>query len=155
VTVTGGMARIPEIRRELLRSWGGGGARPASADFLRRGLSLLVALSFILVATLLHLARRPLGYAERGAEVFPEGAFDRWGRILLPGVASAEIGEGGKSYFALLVPAALLMLPLFGRLGVAIPWRYDPGSSLSWVVAALGLLLYFGVRLRLGLRDEV
>jgi hypothetical protein len=103
----------------------------------------------------LHLARRPLGYAERGAEVFPEGAFDRWGRILLPGVASAEIGEGGKSYLAILVPTALLMLPWLGKLGVRIPWRYDPGTLLSWVIAILGLALYFAVRLRLQLRDEV
>lgn len=154
VTVSGGMARIPEIRRELIRSWGGG-AHKAGADLFRRGLSLLVALSFVLVATVLHLARRPLGYAERGAEVFPEGAFDRWGRILLPGVASAEIGEGGKSFLALLIPTALLMLPLLGKLGVRIPWRYDPGTLLSWVVAILGLALYFVVRLRLELRDEV
>lgn len=151
VTVTGGMARIPEIRRALLRGWSGG----ASKDPFRRGLSLLVALSFILVAVVLHLARRPLGYAERAGEVFPEGAFDRWGRILLPGVASAEIGEGGKSYLALLIPTALLMLPLLGRLGVRIPWRYDPGTLLSWVVAILGLALYFVVRLRLELRNEV
>lgn len=154
VTVSGGMARIPEIRRELLQSWGGG-KRSAGADLFRRGLSLLVALSFILVATVLHLARRPLGYAERPAEVFPEGAFDRWGRILLPGVASAEIGEGGKSYLAILVPAALLMLPWLGKLGVRIPWRYDPGTLLSWVIAILGLALYFLVRLRWQLRDEV
>lgn len=154
VTVSGGMARIPEIRRELLQGWGGG-ARGAGTDLFRRGLSLLVALSFILVATVLHLARRPLGYAERPAEVFPEGAFDRWGRILLPGVASAEIGEGGKSYLAILVPTALLMLPWLGKLGVRIPWRYDPGTLLSWVIAILGLALYFAVRLRLELRAEV
>jgi tetratricopeptide (TPR) repeat protein len=154
VTVSGGLARIPEIRRELLQGWGGG-ARTAGTDLFRRGLSLLVALSFILVATVLHLARRPMGYAERPAEVFPEGAFDRWGRILLPGVASAEIGEGGKSYLAILVPTALLMLPWLGKLGVRIPWRYDPGTLLSWVIAILGLALYFAVRLRLQLRDEV
>lgn len=154
VTVSGGMTRIPEIRRELRQGWGGGAGK-AGADLFRRGLSLLVALSFILVATVLHLARRPLGYAERPAEVFPEGAFDRWGRILLPGVASAEIGEGGKSYLAILVPTALLMLPWLGKLGVRIPWRYDPGTLLSWVIAILGLALYFVVRLRLELRDGV
>ncbi len=153
VTVSGGMARIPEIRRELLQAWGG--ARKAGTDLFRRVLSLLVALSFILVATVLHLARRPQGYAEQPAEVFPEGAFDRWGRILLPGVASAEIGEGGKSYLAILIPTAFLMLPWLGKLGVRVPWRYDPGTLLSWVIAILGLALYFAVRLRWQLRDEV
>ena len=155
VTVSGGLARIPEIRRELLQGWGGGSKRMAGTELFRRSLPLLVAVSFVLVAMVLHLARRPLGYAERSAEVFPEGAFDRWGRILLPGVASAEIGEGGKSYLAILIPTALLMLPCLGMLGVRVPWRYDPGTLLSWVIAIPGLALYFGVRLRLELRDEV
>jgi hypothetical protein len=46
------------------------------------------------------------------------------------------------------------MLPSIGRLGVRIPWRYDPGNSLSWIVAILGLMLYFGTRLRRELRHE-
>jgi len=44
------------------------------------------------------------------------------------------------------------MLPLIGRLGARIPWRYDPGNLLSWIVAVLGLVIYFGVRLRRELR---
>jgi tetratricopeptide (TPR) repeat protein len=157
VTLAGGMARIPEIRRELLADWGSGGreARSGRLELFRRSLSLVLALSLVLVAVSLHLARRPFGYMERSVAVFPEGAFDRWGRILLPGVASAELGEGGRAFLALLVPTALLMLPLFGRLGVHIPWRYDPGNLLSWILAVLGLSLYFGVRLRRELRGEV
>jgi tetratricopeptide (TPR) repeat protein len=158
VTVPGGLARIPEIRRELLESWSGGGrreGRAGRAELFRRGQSLIVALGLVLVAAALHLTRRPFGYKERSAGVFPEGVFDRWGRVLLPGVASAEIGEGGKAYLAILVPTALLMLPLFGTLGVRIPWRYDPGNLASWIVAILGLALYFGVRLRRELRDAV
>ena len=154
VTVAGGMARIPEIRRQLLASWGGREVRSGRLELFRRGLPLLVALSLVLVALALHLARRPFGYTERSAEIFPEGAVDRWGRILLPGVVAAEVGEGGRAFTALLVPIALLMLPFLGRLGVPIPWRYDPGSFLSWVVAILGLSLYFGVRLRRELRGE-
>lgn len=154
VTVSGGMARIPEIRRQLLASWGGREARAGRLELFRRGLSLLVSLSLVLAALALHLARRPLGYTGRSAEIFPEGALDRWGRVLLPGITSAEIGEGGRAFLALLIPTALLMLPSLGRLGVPIPWRYDPGSSMSWVVAILGLSLYFGVRLRRELRGE-
>jgi hypothetical protein len=44
------------------------------------------------------------------------------------------------------------MLPLIGRLGARIPWRYDPGNLLSWILAILGLAIYFGVRLRRELR---
>src|SRR4029077_3051527 len=121
-------------------------------EILRQGQGVFLALSLLLIAVILHLARRPFGTTERAAEVFPEGAFERWGRALLPGVASAEIGEGGKSFFALLVFTALLMLPLIGRLGVRIPWRYDPGNVLSWTLAAVGLAIYFGMRLRRELR---
>src|SRR5262245_34231760 len=146
VTISGGMARIPEIRRELLASWGGQEARSGRLELLRRGLSLLVSLSLVLVALALHLARRPFGFTERSSEIFPSGAFDRWGRALLPGVASTEVGEGGKAFLALLLPAALLMLPQLGRLGVPVPWRYDPGTLPSWILTILGLALYFGVR---------
>jgi hypothetical protein len=150
------MARIPEIRREILvASRNGGERRPGGLELFRRGLPLLVSLSLILVAVALHLARRPRGYTERPSELFPDGAFDRWGRVLLPGVSSAEIGEGGKAFLALLVPTALLMIPLFGRVGVRIPWRYDPGNFVAWNLVILGLLLFFGVRLRRELRGGV
>jgi tetratricopeptide (TPR) repeat protein len=157
VTVPGGLARIPEIRRELLESWSGGGreGHAGRSDLFRRGRSLLASLSLVLVAAALHLARRPFGYKERPAGIFSDGASDRWGRVLLPGVASAEVGEGAKAYLAILVPTALLMLPLFGTLGARIPWRYDPGNLTSWVLAILGLALYFGVRLRQELRDAI
>lgn len=156
VTSMEGMTRIPEVRRQLLAARSNGGkARAGGLELFRRGLPLLVSLSLVLVAVALHLARRPRGYTDRPSEVFPEGAFDRWGRILLPGVASAEIGEGGKSFLAILVPTALLMIPLFGSVGVRIPWRYDPGNLASWIVVVLGLALFFGARLRRELRGGV
>lgn len=154
VTLSGGMDRIPEIRRELMASLGGE-ERTGRALLLRRGLPLFVALSLVLVAAALHLARRPFGYTERTGELIREGAFDRWARIFLPGMASAEIGEGGKAFFALLLPMALLMLPLFADLGVHIPWRYDSGNLVSRSIAILGLALFFGIRLRRELHDEV
>ena len=155
VTVSGGLARIPEIRRELQATWHGGEDRNGGSTLLRRGLSLFVALSLILVAVTLHLARRPFGYTERTGDVVQEGAFDRWARVFLPGLASAEIGEGGRSFLAILFVAGLLLLPSFGRIGVHIPWRYDPGNFASWTLAITGLVLYLGLRLRRELRDAV
>ena len=155
VPVSGGLARIPEIRRGLLASWHGGEDRNAGSPLLRRGLSLFVSLSLILVAAALHLARRPFGYTERTGEVVLEGAFDRWARVFLPGLAAAEIGEGGRSFLAILFVTGLLMLPLFGKIGAHVPWRYDPGNFASGVVAILGLALYLGLRLRQELRDAV
>jgi len=155
VVVAGGMARIPEIRRELLATWHGGDDRFSGPLLLRRGISLFVSLSLILVAVALHLTRRPFGYTEGTGDVIREGVFDRWARVLLPGLASAEIGEGGRSFLAILLATALLMLPRFGKIGVHIPWRYDPGSFASLFVATVGLLLYFGVRIRRELREQV
>jgi tetratricopeptide (TPR) repeat protein len=154
VALSGGIARIPEIRGELLASWGGREIRSDRLELVRRGLSLLVSLSLLMVALALHLVRRSAGYSGVAAGIFPEGALDRWGRVLLPGVTSAELGEGWKAFFALLLPTTLLMLPLLGRIGVPIPWRYDPGHAASWVGASLGLAVYFGVRLRQELRGE-
>ena len=155
VSLPGGLVRIPEIRRQLAATWSRREVRSGSTEILRQWFSLFLSLGLVLIALTLHLARRPFGYTERSVEVFPEGAFDRWGRILLPGVAAAEIGEGGRSFVGILVPAALLMLPLLGRLGARIPWRYDPGNHLSWILAILGLAIYFGVRLRRELHGEV
>jgi len=104
---------------------------------------------------ILHLARRPFGYTERTGDVVLEGAFDRWARVFLPGLASAEIGEGGGSFLAILFITGLLMLPWFGTLGVHIPWRYDPGNLASTILAITGLALYLGLRLRRELRDAV
>jgi hypothetical protein len=154
VTLPGGMVRIPQIRRELMASLGGE-ERAGRSPLLRRGLPLFVALSLVLVAMALHLARRPFGYTERTGDLIPEGAFDRWARVLLPGMAAAEVGEGGRAFLALLLPVALLMLPLFADLGVRIPWRYDPGNLVSRVVTILGLALVFGIRLRRELRNEL
>jgi tetratricopeptide (TPR) repeat protein len=157
VTSNGGLARIPEIRRELLasRRRPGEGSSRLDLELFRRSLSVLLAAGLLLLAVTLHLARRPFGYGEVPPTAWSGGRFDRWRRILLPGLASAESGEGARSFLAILVPVGLLTLPLFGVLGYRIPWGYDPGNLSSWIVAILGLLLYLGARLRWELRNEV
>ncbi|HSN85551.1 MAG TPA: tetratricopeptide repeat protein [Thermoanaerobaculia bacterium] len=154
VTVPGGLERTSEIRRELLADWRNGEKASSRPDLFQRFLPLLVALGLFLASAALHLARRPFGYPERRLDA-RSGGFERWRRVLVPGFASSEVGEGGQAFAALLVPAALLMLPLFGTLGYPIPWSYDPGNLASWILMILGLLLYLGVRLRRELRDEV
>lgn len=154
VTLPGGLGRIPEIRRELLASWRSGEGSSSRIELFRRGLPALVSLSLILVAVALHLARRPFGYPERPLDA-RSGGFQRWRRALVPGFASAEVGEGGRCFLAILLPVVFLMIPLFGRVGYRIPWSYDPGNLVSWILAILGLSLYLGARLHRELRDEV
>jgi tetratricopeptide (TPR) repeat protein len=155
VVSSAGMARIPEIRRQLLDLWRTREASSARLELLRRGLSMALSLGLVLVAVALHLARRPFGYAETAAAPVRSRRRERWRRTLLPGLPSAEAGEGAKAFLAVLLPAGLAMLPLFERLGYRIPWGYDPGNLASWIVAILGLLLYFGARLRWELRNDV
>jgi tetratricopeptide (TPR) repeat protein len=156
VALDGGLARAPEIRSQLLASFRGHEAARSSVELLRRGVSVVFAIALFLVAIGLHLGRRRFGYTEPPLDIrLGSAAFDRWRRILLPGMAAAEAGEGGKTYLALLVPAGLLTLPLAGDLGYRIPWGYDPGSSTLWTFAVLGLLLYLGARLRWELTHQV
>lgn len=151
VTMNGGMARIPEIRQALLATWRGREGNDERLALFRRFLPLLVSVMLILVAVALHFARR----SERPEPSRNPTAVGQWGRALLPGFRSAEQGEGLRSYLALLLPLGLLMLPAFKGIGYRTPWGYDPGNEVSWIVAAVGLALWFGARLRLERQNEV
>lgn len=150
-----GLERIPEIRRQLMKTYRVREAASANLELFRRWLSLLVPVILVLLALSIHLARRPFGLTEKVAEPRRQRTRDRWRRVLVPGLTSADAGEGVRSFFSLLTLVGLLMLPLFGRLGYRIPWGYDPGNLIAWVLTVLGVLLYLGARLRWELRHDV
>ena len=156
VVADGGIARMPEIRRELLALRAGREGPTPRLELLRRWLSVAVAVGLAVLAAALHLARRQRGYAEPPLDLrVGRGRRDRWLRLLLPGVAAAEAGEGVRSYLAALVPTALLTLPFVGRLGYRLPWGYDPGGAIPWTLAVIGLLTYLGAKLRWELQNDV
>lgn len=150
-----GLKRLPEIRRQLMSTYRIQEGASAKLELFRRWLSLLVPVILVLLALSIHLARRPFGLTEKTNEPRRQRTRDRWRRILVPGLTSAEAGEGVRSYLSLLLAAGLLMLPLFGKLGYRIPWGYDPGNLTAWILAILGILLFLGARLRGELRDQV
>jgi tetratricopeptide (TPR) repeat protein len=152
VTNNRGITRIPEIRDELLATFRTREAPSARLELFRRGLSLVVPLVLALLAVALQLAR-PFGSA--AVDPLRFRSTNRWRRVFLPGAAAAEAGEGIACVLALLLPAALVMLPWLGILGYRLPWGYDPGSSAAQVAAVLGLLLYLAVRLRTEMRNAV
>lgn len=152
-TLPGGLARIPEVRAELRKTWRSRSPEAARAELLRQGLPLLVAMAALLVAVALHLARRHAGYTERSLWRNPDGKGLAWVYALVPGLLSCEAGDGGRAFFAMLLPVALFSLPLSTRIGFPLPWHYDPGHGAVWM-AALGLLTYFALRLRRELRAE-
>jgi len=149
VAAAGGLALIPQVERSLVG--------PASAlDLVQNGASVMVALGAILLAVALHLARRPYGYSATQPQWrLGNRGIDTWRRVLLPGLSSAEAGDGGRAFLALLAPVGLLMLPRFELLGYRIPWGYDAGNLAAWAVAVTGLLIYLGARLRWELRNAV
>ena len=149
VTAGGGLALISDIEGSLLGQAGG-------LDLVRHGAALAVAVGVILLAVALHLARRRYGYSEAQFQWrLGHRGLDTWRRVLVPGLVSAEAGDGARAFLALLAPVALLTLPRFERLGYRIPWGYDPGNAVSWALAVAGLLLYLGARLRWELRNAV
>lgn len=150
-----GLRRIPEIRSQLTSTYRVQEGASANLELFRRWLSLLVPVILVLLALSIHLARRPFGLTEKMAEPRRQRLGDRWRRILVPGLTSAEAGEGVRSYLSLLLAAGLLMLPSFGKLGYRIPWGYDPGNLTAWILAILGILLFLGARLRWELRHAV
>lgn len=152
VTSSAGLNRIPEIRGQLRETWGTREGENPRLEMIRRWLPLLASVVLLLLAVALHLARRPFGYGETKP---PAGSAGSWWRVLLPGFGSSEEGEGGRAYLALLVPVALLLLPFFRRLGYRIPWGYDPGNLTAWIVAVLGLLIYFLLRMRWHRQNQV
>jgi tetratricopeptide (TPR) repeat protein len=154
VTVDGGLERIPEIRRQLLAVHRARATEPKGSGPVGRALGLLMPVAAIVAGVAL---RRRRGGPEEvaGGEAPLRAGRSRWLRAFLPGLAAAETGEGGRSFLALLVPVALLLLPLGGRIGYRVPWGYDPGNLVPWIVAVAGLVVYLGARLTWELRHRV
>jgi tetratricopeptide (TPR) repeat protein len=153
---------VQEARSERVLSFDGGLARRRE---LRSLLTKAVDSETEAQKPLWYLALAPLGTAalalvllvlqrRRGLDVVVENESPRWLRLLLPGLASVERGAGFAGFLALLAFVALwLMLPSL-RPGVPIPWGFDPGNGLLWLVFGAGMAALYGIRLQRELRPE-
>jgi len=117
-------------------------------------LRLLVLVAFVAIAAALATLLVRIGpRAGRGARrMAPVGRVAAW----VPGLPSMLAGRGGKAFFALLVPVAVILLPRMTVLGFRLPWGYDPGVSMAWMASAVLLALYLGARwlvARMGMAD--
>jgi tetratricopeptide (TPR) repeat protein len=144
IVLSGGIERIPEIRRALRAALGP--APPGWRDLGWLGLPLGV----VAVAWLVQRIGRP-GPAMRAPSSPPGrgalgGALDRVVRFLVPGLVSAQAGDGGRAFAAVLVPVAAVLLPISGTFGLAVPWGLDPGASLAWIVSIVTLACYVALR---------
>ncbi len=152
VTIDGGLDRAPQIRSEFEATRREHvAARPPWWRFA----PLLVALAAAGLAAGLHFIRRRGVYSQPEFDLtLQESAGAKVVRALIPGLAASEDGDGGRAFGALIPPVALAVLPLADILGWRIPWGYGPGHTGAWLVAALGLVTFFGLRVRREFRGE-
>ena len=70
----------------------------------------------------------------------------RWLYMLLPGYAEAEAGQPLRAFLAVLLPVALLTMPLVGKLGYRQPILFASSGTLLLVVSSFLLVIYLGAR---------
>lgn len=147
-TFDGGVARTPEIRRRLAQL----DRLVAPPELILHQLKvLLIALGGAVVAALIFSLLRKRAHAELPSERPRFEALDRFRRALVPGLSSARDQWGGRAYLALLVPVALLLLPVVGFLGYPLGVRVATQESVLGYLVAIVLTGYFGIRLWLEL----
>ncbi len=157
VQVDGGFDRIPEIRRQLEARIAGPVAGHGRTDLLRRYGTAGLGLGLLLAALGLDVLRRNrTGYSEAPLDLkLGSRPWQRWFRVLLPGLPSAEVGDGLRGYFALLAVVALASLPFLPRLGFRLLSGFGPGQGTAWLITIVGLLAYFIARYRFDLANEI
>jgi len=156
VTILGGLKRIDEIRDQLLKVWNKAETRDSLVSSLMAAMSFRLAIIVIVLAIVLERLGRGRGfYRKRAKEAVGSPEPDNsLRRILVPGMAAAIDGHGERAFAELLLPVALLTLPLVGVLGYRIPWGYEPGGLLIWAISGLGMLAYLSGRVIRGLRAD-
>ena len=134
----GGLERTEQIRREIAAAWHSGEVKASWY------LSLPPAVLFVAIAIVLHLLI-PAGKSSVRPST-DQPAPNRWVGTFLPGYVEIEGRRYGAAFVALLVPCALLALPLVARSAFRLPWLFVPGRQLSWWVPLVGLALWALVR---------
>lgn len=142
VVAHGGLARIGELRHELDEALGTPGFE--REPWLR---ALGVLLATMLLAFLWWRFSSGAPLAVPASALGREFWLERFVRVLVPGLGSAESGDGVRSFFAVLAPTAALMLPFHTVIGFSLPWGYEPGAMLPWVVALVVVTVFYAVRL--------
>lgn len=145
----GGLDRHEEIAEQLRATAQGSLVR---VDAMRRWLAPGVGLVALVLALALQrvLPRGdtppPPRFAHR------PGAVARTLRVLLPGLQSAEEGNGGRAYGSLLVVALVVVLLAGARLTYPLPIGVQPSGAAMATVAIATLVVFFAARLWRDLR---
>jgi tetratricopeptide (TPR) repeat protein len=152
ITFNGGLARHEEVLRNLQRTM----QPPATSAKMVRNVRRWLPLGISLTALVLALALQRV--LPRGDSPPPPRLVNRPGRlamllrVLLPGIPSAEDGNGGRAYLALLVVALALVLLGGSRLIYPLPLGLQPGTAAPAAAAATLLVLFLAGRVWADLR---
>ncbi|HEV8631609.1 MAG TPA: tetratricopeptide repeat protein, partial [Thermoanaerobaculia bacterium] len=144
ITFNGGLKRRDRVFRELRVTMQGPSAK--SVQSVRRWLPL--GLAVIALAFAIALLR----VLPRGDSPPPPRLVNRPGlvatalRVALPGIPSAEDGNGGRAYLALLVVALMLVLLGGSRLIYPVPLGLQPGTGVPTTLAVFTLAVFLGGR---------
>lgn len=146
-SMDGGIARGPEIRAELLRSWVLEDEEAEQAGpFQDLSGALAVAGALLLALVLRRLLPPPGRVAPPPARLGRRSEIVR--RTLLPGLTELWAGEAVPGFLVLLLLVGLVLLLRLTAFGFPVPWGYHPPEGLPAAVAALGLAGFFGWRWR-------
>ena len=146
IVLCGGIGRSDEVRTELRSVWRSGEAGSRWSALWPSTLPLPLALAFLAIATGLYwIVRRGRGVRQTATSLDKERN-GRWLYMLLPGYAEAEAGQPLRAFLAVLLPVALLTMPLVGKLGYRQPILFASSGTLLLVVSSFLLVIYLGAR---------
>lgn len=147
ITYNGGLARSGEVMRNLQQTMQGPSTSAKMVQTVRRWLPLGLAAAALLLAFVLARVL-PRGEAPPTVKLVNRpGTLATVLRVALPGVPSAEEGNGARAYLALLVFALALVLLGGAHLVYPLPLGLHPGAAAPTIAAALTLVLFFGGRI--------
>ncbi len=147
IVLSGGIGRSDEVRTELRSVWRAGEVDSRWAALWPTTLSLPLALAFLAIAAGLYVIVQRGRKEKPAAPSLDRDQGGRWLQMLLPGYVEAEAGQPLRAFLAVLLPVALLTLPLIDKLGYRQPILFAPGGALLFAVSVLMLVVYLGARL--------
>lgn len=155
VTIDGGFSRVDEVAVELARRQRATSAAQTMGS-RRRILPLAVAVGAALLALALQAVRRAVGVHSFPGNSAGDGpSLPALARALLPGHGLMAEGRALSAFGVVFGVVLALLLPFAGRLGVPVPWGYDPGGVVAWTITSLVLLPLLALRVRMALRGEL
>lgn len=152
VTFNGGLARHEQVLRDLQRTMQAPAASAKMVQSVRRWLPLGLAVMALLLAFGLQWVL-PRGDNPPSPKLINRpGKLATMLRVALPGIPSAEEGNGGRAYLALVVVALAVVLLGGAHLIFPQPLGLQPGAAAPVALAVSMLVVFLGGRIWADLR---